>query len=134
MSSLFPLQDYQRSAGVPSVGAISKGGRGVPDVSSDADPNSGYQVVVDGRSQIIGGTSAAASLWAGLFALLHEAIGPIGQPHGVFYDNPTSFREIRQGDNKVGSIGYSAGSGWDACAGIGSPNGTALLGAFKTSA
>jgi kumamolisin len=39
--------------------------RGVPDVSGDADPETGYQVRIDGTNTVIGGTSAVAPLWAG---------------------------------------------------------------------
>ena len=47
-------------------------GRGVPDVAGDGDPNSGYQVRVDGDEFVIGGTSAVAPLWAGLIALMNQ--------------------------------------------------------------
>ena len=50
-------------------------GRGVPDVAGNADPVTGYLVVVDGRQQPIGGTSAVAPLWAGLIARLAQATG-----------------------------------------------------------
>ncbi len=130
VSALFPVPGYQASAHVPVSVSTRKAGRGVPDVASDADPNSGYRIVVDGASQIIGGTSAAAPLWAGLFALLNEAGGAVGQPHNVLYKNPSAFCDIREGNNITGGLGYPAGPGWDACTGLGSPNGAALLGVF----
>jgi kumamolisin len=134
VSDLFPLPDYQKSAHVPVAVKSAKKGRGVPDVASDADPNSGYQIVVDGKTQVVGGTSAAAPLWAGLFALLNEAAGPVGQPHLMLYGHPSAFRDIRDGNNRVGNLGYSAGRGWDACTGLGAPNGAALLGVFAARA
>jgi len=131
VSTLFPLPDYQDKAGVPISVSTGKPGRGVPDVAGDADPNSGYRIMVDGQSQIVGGTSAVAPLWAGLFALLNEARGTaVGQPHAALYADPQALRDITQGDNKTGSIGYAAGPGWDACTGLGTPDGAALLQAF----
>ena len=54
-------------------------GRGVPDVAGDADPVTGYNVLVDGNGAVIGGTSAVAPLWAGLTALFNQSIGkPVG--------------------------------------------------------
>ena len=58
-------------------------GRGVPDVAGDADPGTGYNVVVDGQQSVIGGTSAVAPLWAGLFALINQSLGA-----NVGYVNP----------------------------------------------
>jgi kumamolisin len=98
----------------------------VPDVSGDADPETGYQVLVDGQPQVIGGTSAVAPLWAGLTALMNESLGrPVGFLQPLLYASSAqaAFHDITQGNNQ----GYNAGPGWDACSGLGSPNGTALL-------
>ena len=132
ISMLFPVPSYQGHVKLPpSANAGAKGGRGVPDVSSDADPDTGYQVVVDGQAQVIGGTSAAAPLWAGLFALVIEAAGKlVGQPHSTLYANAAAFNDVTTGDNKVGGVGYEAGAGWDACTGLGSPKAPAVIGAF----
>lgn len=131
VSALFALPDYQANANVPVSVSTKKAGRGVPDVAADADPNSGYRVVVDGQSQVIGGTSAAAPLWAGLFALVNAARGaPVGQPHAALYADPSAFRDITQGNNESGGVGYAAGPGWDACTGLGAPDGAALVKAF----
>ena len=102
-----------------------RGGRGVPDVAGDADPQTGYVIRVDGADQTIGGTSAVAPLWAGLVACLNERLGaPLGFAQPVLYPllGSSSFHDITSGDN--GS--YAAGSGWDACTGLGSPHGSAL--------
>ncbi len=58
-------------------------GRGVPDVAGNADPETGYNVVVDGQQAVIGGTSAVAPLWAGLLALINQSLGT-----NVGYINP----------------------------------------------
>jgi kumamolisin len=133
VSALFPKPQYQDKANVPVSVSTEKPGRGVPDVAADADPNSGYTVIVDGVKQVIGGTSAAAPLWAGLVALINEARGAsIGQPHAMLYANPSALRDITVGNNEAGGIGYQAASGWDACTGLGSPNGTALASLFES--
>ena len=106
----------------PAPGSSAEAGRGVPDVAADADPDTGYNVVVDGKAEVIGGTSAAAPLWAGLFALVNEAAGKaVGQPHTVLYGNPAAFNDVVKGNNKSGRIGYSATTGSDACTGLGTP-------------
>lgn len=131
VSALFPLPQYQAEANVPVSVGTNKAGRGVPDVASDADPNSGYSVVIQGQSQVIGGTSAAAPLWAGLIALINEACGSsIGQPHATLYANASALHDITQGNNRSGGIGYQATAGWDACTGLGSPEGAALTSVF----
>jgi kumamolisin len=123
----FPLPSWQASAGVKPP---SGGGRGVPDVSGDADPETGYKVLVDGTSLVIGGTSAVAPLWSGLIALLNEKLGkPVGFLQPAIYGlaaSTKSFRDITQGSN--GS--FSATKGWDACSGLGSPSGENLLAAL----
>ncbi len=70
-SNQFPLPVWQSSAKIKPPA----GGRGVPDVSGDADPETGYNVLVDGESTVLGGTSAVAPLWSGLIALLNEKLG-----------------------------------------------------------
>ena len=64
VSNVFPLPTWQDGLDVPAP-SVQGGGRGVPDVSGDADPNTGYNILVDGESAVFGGTSAVAPLWAG---------------------------------------------------------------------
>jgi kumamolisin len=126
VSAVFPLPTYQSGAGVPAPAAPG-GGRGVPDVSGDADPATGYQVRVDGQDFVIGGTSAVAPLWAGLVALLNQALGqPVGFLNPVLYGlspDAGALRDITSGDNGA----FAAGPGWDACSGLGVPDGGRLL-------
>lgn len=125
VSEVFPLPAYQQSAKVPVSVNTGFAGRGVPDVAGDADPNTGYQVVVDGQSLVFGGTSAVAPLWAGLIALLNQQRGAsVGFLNTAVYGTLSSsgFHDIVAGNNGA----YSAGPGWDACTGWGSPIGTAL--------
>lgn len=129
VSGQFPAPSYQANASVPVNVDTQNPGRGVPDVCGDADPQSGYVILVDGADQTIGGTSAVAPLWAGLVACLNEQLGaPLGFAQPVVYPllGASSFNDITSGDN--GS--YSAGPGWDACTGLGSPDGTALAAAL----
>ena len=124
----FPLPAWQASANVKPP---SGGGRGVPDVSGDADPQTGYQVLVDGESLVIGGTSAVAPLWSGLIALLNEKLGrPLGFLQPTMYGLPKTGGALH--DITVGSNGaFSAGPGWDAATGLGSPSGENLLQALS---
>jgi kumamolisin len=128
-SAIFSVPSWQTSA-VPSGST----GRGVPDVAANAAPATGYNVVVDGQQETVGGTSAAAPLWAGLIALINQQLAQQGKQAAGFinptlYQNGSDFHDITQGNNGA----YSAGPGWDACTGLGSPNGSAILGALTGS-
>ncbi len=131
VSQVFPLPSWQQNANVPAAPNNTQG-RGVPDVAGDADPNSGYQIVVDGQSGVVGGTSAVAPLWAGLIAVVNQQL-----TQAVGYLNPllytpavaATFHDITAGSNGVPL--YTAGAGWDACTGLGSPDGAALLTALS---
>jgi len=131
VSDVFDLPAYQATAGVPVVDdAGGKPGRGVPDVCGDADPETGYAIVVDGSPIVVGGTSAVAPLWAGLIALLGARAGkPVGFLNPTLYANPQALRDIVSGNNGA----FKAGAGWDACSGLGSPNGPALAALFPAS-
>ncbi|MDB5286217.1 MAG: family peptidase [Mucilaginibacter sp.] len=122
VSDHFPLPDYQKSAGVPLSLDTKFKGRGVPDVAADADPDTGYKVLVDGQQMVIGGTSAVAPLMAGLIARINEQQKkPAGFVNPQIYTNPGICRDIVSGDNKTTSTnkGYDAKPGWDACTGWG---------------
>ena len=130
VSDVFPLPSWQANVGVPTIAGGTSTGRGVPDVAGNADPVTGYLVVVDGKQQPIGGTSAVAPLWAGLIARLAQGTGKkFGLLQPLIYGGVTAgaaaqgFNDITEGNNGA----YSAGPGWDATTGLGSPNGQALL-------
>jgi subtilase family serine protease len=130
VSDVFPLPSWQANVGVPTIAGSTSTGRGVPDVAGNADPVTGYLVVVDGKQQPIGGTSAVAPLWAGLIARLAQATGKkFGLLQPLTYGGVTAgaaaqgFNDITEGNNGA----YSAGPGWDATTGLGSPSGEALL-------
>jgi kumamolisin len=137
VSVQFPLPSYQQSAGVPAQPTTKYVGRGVPDVAGNADPATGYQIRVDGQNEVVGGTSAVAPLWAGLVALLNQSLGkPVGFLNPTLYSlGEKVFQDITSGNNDDGDLGYyDAQTGWDACTGLGTPNGTALLNALSSGA
>jgi kumamolisin len=129
VSRLFDLPDYQKNAGVPPAknptGPVR---RGVPDVAGDADPATGYKILVDSKTITLGGTSAVAPLWAGLVALLNQKVGrPVGFLNPLLYQHTDVCNDITDGTNGD----YEAGSGWDPCTGLGSPDGSKLLRALS---
>jgi kumamolisin len=135
VSEFFPRPAYQALSRVPKSPG-GKVGRGVPDVAGDADPATGYQVRTGGQDTVIGGTSAVAPLLAGLIALINQRMAnlgkkPVGFINPLIY-NPTSaaaFHDVVNGNNDIDStLGkYSAGPGWDACTGLGTPDGVKVM-------
>lgn len=114
--------------------------REVPDVSADADEDTGYLIYYNGTGvtagpegwQAIGGTSAAAPLWASIFALADAdsaCSSPIGFANGALYDlgsasQDTYFDDITTGDNDIldanGKL-FPATTGYDMASGLGTP-------------
>lgn len=128
VSDVFDPPDWQSDANVPARADGNKG-RGVPDVSGDADPATGYNILVDGEEGAIGGTSAVAPLWAAWVALFNQSAGkPIGYLNPLLYGlgDGSGFRDITEGDN--GS--FTAAQGWDPCTGLGSLDGAKLMAAL----
>ena len=106
--------------------AAQESKRGVPDVAANADPETGYKLLVDGQELVIGGTSAAAPLWAGLVVLLNQKLNrSLGFINSALYqmDRSHAFREITLGNNGA----FHASYGWNPCCGNGSPIGEALV-------
>jgi kumamolisin len=124
VSAFFDLPTWQQGLEVVTAqGKRKLDKRGVPDVCGDADPNSGYDVRVDGSDTVIGGTSAVAPLWAGLIARLNQRKGAaVGYINPRLYPDATAFNDITVGSNGD----FLAAGGWDACTGLGSPNGAKM--------
>jgi kumamolisin len=105
--------------------------RGVPDVAGDADQETGINIRVNGKDYPSGGggTSAVAPQWAALTALLSQSLKrKAGFFIPLLYQNPGTTNDITSGNNSVyGVTGYAAKQGWDACTGLGSPNGQKIL-------
>jgi kumamolisin len=133
VSTFFPLPTFQEglSAALTAGGSEQVTKRGVPDVAGDADEDTGYDVRVDGSNTVIGGTSAVAPLWAGLIARINSTNGQsAGYVNPLLYPNQADFNDITQGNN--GS--FAAAAGWDACTGMGSPDGTKIAAALAGAA
>lgn len=98
--------------------------RAVPDLAANADPDSGYMIMVNGQWEPIGGTSGATPATAAALAVLSTYLGqPLGFLHPIFYANPAAFFDVASGSNGA----YQAGPGFDLCSGLGVPNFTKLL-------
>lgn len=123
-STIFPKQSWQIGVPAPPTGTTAGTGRMVPDVSADADPNSGYEIYVHGASTVVGGTSAVAPLYAGLFAAFGSKLGFVSP---TLWQNQAAFNDITSGGNGL----YDAGPGPDPCSGIGSPIGARVAGLFR---
>ena len=112
-----PAQSWQVASGVLGSSTM----RGVPDISFDADPNSGAIIIVNGAYAQYGGTSLSAPLFAGFWARIQSQHGStLVSPAAAFYQygaaHPTLFHDVTSGSNG----GYTAGPGWDYATGWGS--------------
>jgi kumamolisin len=138
ISRAFDLPPFQEGCDVPARFGTTRSGRGTPDVAANASSLTGYLILADDTSMSMGGTSAAAPLWAGLIACLNEALGrrigyltPLLYRHGA--QRRGALRDVRVGNNQMsGRRGYKARPGWDPCTGLGSPHGVTLLQWLKT--
>ncbi|HMK91097.1 MAG TPA: S53 family peptidase [Methylocystis sp.] len=109
------------------LGAPHGRGRMVPDVAANADPETGYNIFFHGTQTTIGGTSAVAPLYAGLFASFGQKLGFVTP---TLWENQLCFNDITQGDNGQ----FRAEPGPDPCTGIGSPIGVKIAALFAASA
>ncbi|MGI4861038.1 MAG: S53 family peptidase [Janthinobacterium lividum] len=127
VSSVFALPAWQKGLSVRYRNGrrAALATRGVPDVAGVGDPDTGYRVIVHGEHVVIGGTSAVAPLWAGLIARINaQAARPLGCLGPKIYRHGRVCNDVSQGDN--GS--FAATTGWNACAGFGSPDGRRVAG------
>ena len=122
-STVFPVQAFQIGAPPAPANTQYGSGRMVPDVCADADPNTGYEIVVHGSHAVVGGTSAVAPLYAGLFASFGNKLGFVTP---ILWQNQGAFNDITVGSNGL----YDAAPGPDPCSGIGSPIGASIAALF----
>ena len=129
--TVFQPKLVQESLG--SAVPIPPKGRGVPDVSGNAV---GYKVLFAGRAPedlvFSGGTSAVSPLWAALIARINQGLGRrVGFLHPILYERlrPGAIRPIENGCN--GAYQARPGMSWDACTGLGVPDGTVLYEQLK---
>jgi pseudomonalisin len=119
LSPIEPVPAFQSATRVLGVAPLLR--RGVPDVSLDADPESGYEVIVAGSETTIGGTSASAPSWQGIWARAQGAHpGGLGFAGSVLYSTEpsTAYHDITLGSNVL----YPAGPGYDLTTGLGTPD------------
>ncbi len=128
VSAVFSLPRWQSGLPVASArGTAPLTMRGVPDVAGDADPQTGYDVRVDGYDAVIGGTSAVAPLWAALIARLNSVSQTkLGFINTQLYANRNVLNDVTVGNNGD----FVAIVGWDACTGLGTPNGSRIASAL----
>ncbi|MFJ9445572.1 protease pro-enzyme activation domain-containing protein [Kitasatospora sp. NPDC101235] len=137
VSTVFAKPSWQTGTGVSGTM------RTVPDVSSNADPASGFAIYTAGAWQVYGGTSAAAPLWSGYAAQFNQKAKAAGQPvlgeasprlYSVANSSSygSTFHDVTTGANQD----FSAKAGYDQVTGWGSPVAdaltTALLGGGTT--
>lgn len=135
MSNTFKQPNWQRGSGVQNQ--YSDGFREVPDVTADADPNTGYAVYCTvpnagcpGTGWLsVGGTSGSAPLWAGSTALFNQYLQAQGKAR-LGYANPSlyslfnsqqpypAFHDVTNGNN----LFYAATTNYDLASGLGSPD------------
>ncbi len=136
ISDFFTLPTYQIGVGVPLSANDGHQGRGIPDIAGNADPASGYNLIVDGTTiPGVGGTSATAPLYAGLVALCNAKLGRnVGFLNPLLYalNNTGVIRDIADNASNAsgGAPGYTAGPGWDGATGLGVVDGQGLLAAL----
>ena len=129
ISEMFAVPSYQTGANLPKSLVTGKPGRGVPDIAMSA---TNYFTRVDTFEGPSGGTSAVAPLMAALIALLNQAKKKnVGFLNPFLYANAAAgvVHDVTSGTNAITNTvqGYNAGPGWDACSGLGTPDGTAIL-------
>ncbi|MFF4384055.1 protease pro-enzyme activation domain-containing protein [Kitasatospora sp. NPDC001547] len=137
VSTVFAKPSWQTGTGVSGTM------RTVPDVSSNADPASGFSIYTVGGWQVYGGTSAAAPLWSGYAAQFNQKAKAAGQPvlgeasprlYSVANSGSygSTFHDVTAGANQD----FSTKAGYDQVTGWGTPVAdaltTALLGGTTT--
>ncbi|KAL6894985.1 peptidase S8/S53 domain-containing protein [Trichoderma evansii] len=116
-----------------STGIYNRNGRGIPDVAANGD---NIAVWVGGTNGTSGGTSASSPIFASLVnRIVEERIkvgkGPLGFINPTLYANPGVLNDITNGTNPgCGTLGFSAGKGWDPVTGLGTPNYPKMLELF----
>ena len=137
ISEEYIVPAFQAGLQLPGSLNDSKSGRGVPDVAAAAAAVNGYRIFINGGELVASGTSAVAPLWGAFIALLNAERGQaLGFVNDRLYQIPNLFKPIISGDNidAVSGLGYTAGPGpgWNACTGLGSPKGAAIIAALTS--
>ncbi|KAF9522419.1 peptidase S8/S53 domain-containing protein [Crepidotus variabilis] len=124
------VSTFLTGLGTKYSGLYNASGRAYPDVAAQGQ---GFQVVIGGSTNSVGGTSASSPTIAGVFALLNDyrlSTGKttLGFLNPLIYSTAKSgFNDIKSGSNPgCGTNGFTAGAGWDPVTGLGTPNFLAL--------
>jgi subtilase family serine protease len=131
ISTVYPIPSYQVGTTISSGGG-SKTMRNIPDVALTADIQM-FLIFNNGQATAVGGTSAAAPLWAGFIALANQQaashaksrigfLNPLIYAIGNSSNYTTDFNDIRSGSN-----GFVAVTAYDLATGWGSPAGQHLI-------
>jgi kumamolisin len=137
ISDFYSVPAFQAKANLPASVNGGRRGRGVPDIAAAAAETNGYRITLDNNEVIGSGTSAAAPLWGAFIALINERRGrSLGFVNDVLYQKTNLLRPITSGNNMCLGIGYQAGPdpGWNACTGLGAPDGAAMIAALAARA
>ena len=135
ISTFYGVPAFQSGVPLPDSPNDGKRGRGVPDVAAAAGETNGYRIVL-GKSEIVSsGTSAVAPLWGALIGLINEQRGAaLGFVNSRIYQAPQMFNRVTSGNNfdSFFKLGYEAApdGSWNACTGLGTPNGAAIIAAL----
>lgn len=118
-SGVFPLPAWQANANIPKP-RLPSGGRGIPDVAANANPDTGYAVRLHGKNMVVGGNGTAASIWAGLIAVANHQNGkPAGTIHPLIYGSKG--RSAFQNAFSETPVNFRSDEGWNVVCGLGSP-------------
>lgn len=141
ISSFYSIPSWQTGVDMSANGG-STAFRNIPDVALTADDV--YVIAGGGALLGVGGTSAAAPLWAGFTALINQqaefdALPPVGFINPAMYainagaGFTTNFNDITTGDNtwSLSTNQFFAVPGYDLCTGWGTPNGSNLINALS---
>ena len=138
-SNYAPLQDYQKDAvsyyltnenDLPDKSKYNASGRGFPDIAAQSVD---FEIIVNGKSEAVSGTSCASPTAGGVMALLNDlraqnGMAKLGFLNPFIYQtaaaDPTAFNDCTQGYNKGCGVshGFEAYQKWDPASGYGSPN------------
>jgi subtilase family serine protease len=158
VSSAWCMPSYQYQRAIPNLvnkhsetnSGCAKSNKGsyireIPDISADGDPESGYVIYAAGAWSVVGGTSAAAPLWAAVAALIDDSpfcsdyhsgsagvlpaglYGMMAADHSYVYEKvPEGLVDVTVGNNDYTPTGYTGGlypatGGFDMATGLGVP-------------
>jgi len=138
-SNYAPQQSWQKDAvayylananDLPDRSKYNSSGRGFPDIAAQSVD---FEIIVNGKSEGVSGTSCASPTAGGIMALLNDlraqnGMSKLGFANPFIYQtaaaDPTAFNDCTDGYNKGCAVahGFYAAAKWDPASGYGSPN------------